>query len=534
MPVVAPRREPAAQRLRATVRPALAWLLDTPGCSPRARRTLTAATFATFVGLVVLAAAAHDVWRDEARALTLALEAPSWWTIPATLANEGHPALWHVLLRVAHDLTASPLVLPVLAAATGVGAAALVFFAAPLPTWWRVAFLFGWVPLHLGPVLCRNYGIAMLLLFAFCRLVATGPLRVRRAAVALALLANTNVYGTIMAGCFGFVLGVDALQQRVRATRVATAVALVGAGIAVAVRTMLPTAESKLLPSATRALGQLGSTAVDAIVAFGANTERLFGIPSLAWPIVVLAAAGTSCVRHLAIAVLAFFVAVAWFTARIYSAAPHHLGMMFTFLVAATWIRAGRDAGPRCAMPRHRLAWAALLFFVWPALLTYHGYRGLRAVKDEVEYTNSSAPELARLLARPELTGAVLIGEPDYYLDALPWYRDNVIHVAREGRYARRVSWTIANRREWDLGALLASARRVQRDGHRPVLLVIGHPIALDRPAGSVRHGYGDHFVWTESQHREFVAATQHVASLPARPSRFRGDERYEVYRLRD
>jgi hypothetical protein len=285
------------------------------------------------------------------------------------------------------------------------------------------------------------------------------------------------------------------------------------------------------MPSSSGGIVDPIGVAFDAVRNFGNATGGLFGyLAPLAWGIVLLAAAATMCMPHLAATALVVFLAAACFMRGIYGAGPHHLGMLLAFLAAVSWLRAGCSAvGP----PWSRIAECVLLFGVWPLLLFGHAWRGLREIHREVECIKTSAPELARLLGRDELADAVLIGQPDYFLDALPFYRDNRIFIAREGRFGRCVSFTTANRREMDLGELLAAARTLQDSQPAPVLLVIGHAMRLDQPSGEVVYGYGDRFRWTAAQHEQFRAATELVASLPSEPGRFLGDERYDVYRLR-
>jgi len=512
----------------------IGWLLDRPTCPAAARWWLSASAFGAFVTLVLVGAAHHEVWRDEARALTMALEPDRWFGLFATLENEGHPGLWHLLLRIAHGIAGTPMVLQFVAIPIGIGAAALLFFGAPLPTWWRVAWLFGWVPLFEGSVLCRNYGISLLLLFAFCHLVRESQLRPVLATVALALLANTNVYGTMMACGLGMFVVVEAAHSKVPARHLTLMSLLIVAGIVSSVWTMWPTPTSKLMPSFGSRFGDAWGSAAEAVREFGRVSGGLFGfLAPLAWGIVLLTAVATMGKLHLSVAVLAVFGAAALFIRRVYGAGPHHLGMMFAFLAAVSWLRAGYAEAIATRLALSRLAWQALLFAVWPVLLLLHGYRGLREMQFEIGLSRTSAPELARLLEREDLADAVLIGQPDYYLDALPYYRGNRIFIAREGRFGQRVSWTTANRRELDLGEMLAAALRVQHEQGVPVLLLIGWPIDIESTSGAVTYGYGDRFRWTAEQHEQLRASTEHLASLPARPSRFRGDERYEVFRLR-
>src|ERR1700739_2024372 len=52
--------------------------------------------------LVGLQIARHVMWRDEVRALTIALNGDDLIAMLRGLHGEGHPALWYLLLRGAH------------------------------------------------------------------------------------------------------------------------------------------------------------------------------------------------------------------------------------------------------------------------------------------------------------------------------------------------------------------------------------------------------------------------------------------------
>jgi len=54
--------------------------------------------FGIYLAVVVAGAYQHEMWRDEVRALSLAIESHSLPDLFAHLKNEGHPGLWHVLL----------------------------------------------------------------------------------------------------------------------------------------------------------------------------------------------------------------------------------------------------------------------------------------------------------------------------------------------------------------------------------------------------------------------------------------------------
>jgi len=70
--------------------------------------------------LVIALAFQHDMWRDEVRALSVAINKPSWSSLVFELRHEGHPIIWYALLRIGYALTHSHLVLPVIAIVIGI------------------------------------------------------------------------------------------------------------------------------------------------------------------------------------------------------------------------------------------------------------------------------------------------------------------------------------------------------------------------------------------------------------------------------
>src|SRR5215470_15802152 len=55
--------------------------------------------------IVVITALSHEFWRDEVRALSIAIDARSLAGLPALLQDEGHPVLWYAMLWAAYHST---------------------------------------------------------------------------------------------------------------------------------------------------------------------------------------------------------------------------------------------------------------------------------------------------------------------------------------------------------------------------------------------------------------------------------------------
>src|SRR6516162_9288025 len=100
------------------------------------------AIFAAWAAIVGVVELHHQFWRDEVRALSLALDADSLLSVPATIHGEGHPALWYLLLRASYNIFGTKAVLPLLNLLIA-GAAVIIFlWRAPFSVWWKALFVF--------------------------------------------------------------------------------------------------------------------------------------------------------------------------------------------------------------------------------------------------------------------------------------------------------------------------------------------------------------------------------------------------------
>jgi hypothetical protein len=162
-------------------------------------RVLRIALFATWCVATLWMASHHVFWRDEVRALSIALAGEDTFAMLRGLQGEGHPALWYLLLRGGYALAGRPEVMPALAWLIGAAAMALFIWRAPFRLGTKALVLFGFYGICELVVSPRNYGIGMLILFA---IAATYPrCRDRGVIVGLliALLCNTSVTATLLA-----------------------------------------------------------------------------------------------------------------------------------------------------------------------------------------------------------------------------------------------------------------------------------------------------------------------------------------------
>jgi len=502
--------------------------------------------FLLWCAVVVLGTLRHEFWRDEVRALSLARGATSLPDLFRLLKDEGHPALWYLLLHAGYVVTSSNWVLPILSLAAAMGAVAILIFRAPLPLWLKALFVFGRMPLYECSVVARNYGISILLLFTFAWLYRQPRRRPVWMGVVLACLANTNIHSLLLAGLLMAFWLWDELGHRRTpfASRAAgglyLATALLAAGAVAAVLTVWPS--DQIVSSETtgynawNVLGAIGSTLCDPAKQFGSVAPRLPGLVAVLINLVFIGST-LGLVRRPALLVLAWaaIFALSVLFAVVYPGCYRHQGLFIVFLLTLTWMAA--EVGPVPTRGRVPVLLVRVGFYgCLPILLVISLASGIyKLTMDVVHDMTGSRAFGAYLDAHAEHQGTILVAEPDFYIESMPYYAQNPIYMVRERRFGDTVSFTRQSRLHLGLGEFLHEAWRVHVEEKREVLLALGHLKDLDPLAEpgvapqSVSYGFGRTFSWSPEDLRMWKGSTEFVARFSDNVA---GDERYAIYKL--
>lgn len=502
---------------------------------------------ATLVGSIVLllawaatmlwVALHHEPWRDEVRALTLAIGPEHVWELPAALKNEGHPLTWYLLLRGAYALGRSYSVLLVVSTLIGALAVGLFYWRAPLPLWLKGAFAWGVLPLYEYTVMARNYGISMLLLFVFAALYRARRRHWLPAALTLAALAHTNAHSLILTGALLGLWLLDDWPSRPPLARCwrwlwprLAVVGIVGGALLSAYLTIRPDAQTIVaqptLPAGRRLLAALADAGMRPGAAFNAILPAWGArVPDL---LLVLLWAGLLLRPRAALTVVGASLVLSTFFTTIFYGALRHQGLLLAFLLAVYWIV--REAAPRARAGALRRGLHTLAVYgVLPLLLAHHLQLGHAAVRRDLGGELSGNASLGAFIrARPRLRQAIVLGEPDYRLESLPFWVPNAIYVPREERFSRTVSFTRRARAVLTLGELLATAHRLCREHRRPVLIALGHYPLAERIVTATPFSYNKLWISTPAA----VAALRRETRLLAGFTAALTDERYQLYEL--
>jgi hypothetical protein len=494
-----------------------------------------------YAAVVAALASRHELWRDEVRALNIAAGSRSLVELFDNLRNEGHPALWYLLLYAGFHATGSMLVLKPISALIAVASMVVFFRCAPWPGWQKALFAAGLFPLYEYSVMCRNYGIGMLLLFATAVLYRGRFTRPLPLAIALALLANTNAYALVVVIALVIALTMERrLAPRARACGRAEslgALLLVVLGVGCSVWTMYPDRST-----AVTGLHALRPAALPGPLAFALLCPGRFLFQSLLEPSASVSLRVLGGASSLGVTVALWLLAASlrprvWLLAALLAAAAgfsllsdlvypsqvRHWGLLLLLVVVLLWMqdedRASEGARGPSALPRLQGAARSLL------LVTHVGL-AVAPVRADLFGAFSSSERLGAYVAEtPALRDATLIGEPDYLLEALPYYVPNPIYQPREGHHLLKVNFTSARQPVLSLADLMTAATGIGRQTGRPVLIALGHDLQPEGPF-VLPAGYTSTFTYSPASLHDFLLQAERL-------TRFEGagtDENYTLY----
>lgn len=495
-------------------------------------KAIPAAIFVAWLALTLTLVLRHEMWRDEVRALSFAIDPPTLVDMVMGLRGEGHPTLWYLILRAGYALTGSMLVLPV--AAFLAAAAAMAFFLWRAPFQWPIKALVaasGFATVEFT-VMARNYGISMLPIFVFAAYYDAWRSRGVRLGLLLVVLANTNVHSAVVVGALLLMWLVDTVSEnglrwsRALGTFIANA-AIASAGVIVAA--LCATGPGNDAISGNLPRGTIADV-LWAIVHPGIPMEALAPI----LPKLVVTALIVACllgfVRRpalLAGGVSALLVLSLLFTIG-YAGGYRHVSIWLLLLIGLAWIAESRRLRSGAGPDRwHTIGNAGLVaMFSVQAGLT----AAFLPASARLPWSNSrTAAEIIK--ADPRLTDAIILAEPDFLIEPFRYYGLPRTYLLREQRFGHVVNFTRRARLKLSLGDVLETAGRLRAENGVEVVILLPPTLNLEptAPAQAYRVGYNWTFTATPDEIAAFRARTELLARLD---DSIHGED-YAMFRLR-
>ncbi len=486
---------------------------------------------------VILISSTHEFWRDEVRAMSLARAANSPLHLAELTRYDGHPLLWYLLLYIGHILVDTPLVLPVVSITIAFAAVAVLLFFAPLPLWFKTLFIFTSFPFFEYAVKARNYGISMLLLFIYAALYPKRAKHPILLAFILALLANSNVHSAILVCILAAVWIYETLVEhrslspKVLGGSTYLSILIIASGIALCLATTLPRENSILFNPSHDLMMAIPSSFRDAAL----HPTRFFSkvIPFVEGPFDVIlffmVILGLIPSMSLMVAAFAGQISFGMFFDLVVEGKYWHQGLFLVFLLTLYWIALNAPA-PDVAHRIKRKLLGVGLYISFLVFVVYGLFQSYDLVMKEIREETSSSKAFGTFLNESDLyRDAIIIPEPDYLIESLPYYANNQIYLPREQRFSRTVSWTTDAAASLTMSDLLSTANDIHAQYDQPVLIVLGHRRMDEGRSREISFSYNKTFSWTHWDFRELHQTTELIAEFNTATN----DERYKVYALK-
>jgi hypothetical protein len=233
------------------------------------------------------------------------------------------------------------------------------------------------------------------------------------------------------------------------------------------------------------------------------------------------------------VAGLVSLIAFSLFFSFIYWGFYRHQALWLVFLVSLYWIMSATGAKSKPRHPRRlqslvgpasAIGSGLMIFLV--ALQVPKGFQAIAdAALDRPPLSRSS--EFAAFVSRrADLQDAIVIADPDFLLEPLPYYIRNRTYLMREERFGRFVRFTKNARLSLDLNDILVTAGKLRVQSGKPILILMAQRLDPARPAQVHNEGYNWQLHTTPEQVRAFLTSTQLLARFAPAVS----DESFDVY----
>jgi hypothetical protein len=460
-----------------------------------------------FIALGCVGILNHEMWRDELQAWMIVKDTSSIVDIFKNLKYESHPGLWYICLYLISRFTRSPVAMQFLHLAIATTSVYVVVRFSPFSRIQKFLLSFGYFLFYEYSLISRSYALGVLLIFLFCTLFKNRKRNYVSISIVLVLLANTSIYGLILAFSLALTLGVDALNEeklnsfKISNRKFYVILLILVIGYSLAVLQMLPPKDSGFLASteipsldfykiqATLEvvwksyvpIPKLSSTQFwdSNIVENGILWIGLTKLSVLSLLLIFLA--GVLLANNLTIFALytSGTLGILLFTYYKYFGSIRHHGHLFLLLVACWWLS---YYYPRLQSQLSKRYASKFL----TVILCCHLVGGAFAYSKDLAEPFSAGKEAVRFLnSQPHLSNLPLAGSTDYVASSIAGLMDKKIFYFEGGRVGSFIIWDQKRRQGMATSSrtesqVLEKLQGFMQQERSDIVLILSYPLERD------------------------------------------------------
>jgi hypothetical protein len=469
----------------------------------------------------------HEVWRDEVSPMTAIADSKSFAEVLHNTRNWGHPPLWYALLYPVYRIYPHFDVVKIVNLLVCVSGVFVFLRFAPFIFYQKILFLLGYFLIYEYPILNRNYGVSMLLIFSLASLYKDRARFFITFCVILTILAQAHAHSWIFVlVILSMLIGEKFLFKKISDIRTTLNVRwivgtlFVATGIGLFVVSVNPDPEALLFHHSHIQWPELMQQFFSSLIHPGQAYPRVFGLNSAIISTVVIFFMGLYLIPKpkllyvFGVSVLALSV----FAGVVYpNKGLRHEGMLWLLMIFIFWIERyeletwkvpGRILSVLVSNCRKHANKVFVLILVMQIVLA------VRPVKRDIFHNYSAYKPFSQFLHRehPELTRAIFTGEWPALLEAIPYYFPEAdIYFYREKALRRFSLLTTKNMlMSATLDDLLDSALMLQKEYKRPVIIILDCYWGANGPY-EISLGYNRYFKYSLES---WVRFQSHVEKL--------------------
>lgn len=440
----------------------------------------------------------HEMWRDELQAWLSAQNSSSITSLFDNIKYDGHPWLWYIILYFLSRVTEQPAIMQLFHIIVATATTYVFAKYSPFTKFQKVLFVLGYFPLYEYGTISRNYGLGIFFIFAFCAAFRTRFKGYIIPSLILFMLTQTNVYGLLIAGSFGFILILGLVAQHrllksptTEKLEIVVALCIFIFGISSAIFELIPPANSgyavgwRISPS----IWLTGKT-------LSSIWKSYIPIPSLTyhfWDTNILASlrlqailgCGLFCLSFLLflkkpIASILYLVgtfAILTFTYVKFDGYIRHHGHLFILFIACLWIsnyypdknlRLGFVGKLSSSLSRYRDSIIVLM-------LSAHLIAGIFAIGMDWVYPFSASKEAAKFIIDKGMKDMLILGYRDVQASAVSGHLNRPIYYPNSDRFGSFVIFDRKRLKKITDEEVLEKGQGLISREKRDLLLVLSH-----------------------------------------------------------
>jgi hypothetical protein len=420
-----------------------------------------------YAALVCFTAAHHEPWCDEADPWLLARD-ENFAGIIKRMNYVGSSALWYLLLVPFAKAGLPYFAMTAVNVVIVFSALALLVFRAPFGFLLKTAICFSYLFVYEYPVLARSYGLSVLLIISLAAAYQKGKAHPYLYALLIALLANTNVHGLIVAMSMTAAFVLTRWRQGLAALS-PIAVSVVGIGLSIL--QVLPPADGQLPPRLSLdfwthpVLNTFKgpffpdpNTSLDHWVSepfFGGSISLIFKI--LAFAIIFLIIRKLWSHRFALFTFLLSYAGLFFLFAFKYYGSVRHWGFYILVAIYCLWIQAEDENATAKSgtadettnnnnRTGRNVKFDAALSVLLLLSFTYSTGVGMYACLTEVKRPFSSGLEMAQELSRRDIEHIPIVCNPNIGLSVLPYFPRLKLYYPNLREYGTHALWNRAEK----------------------------------------------------------------------------------------